>query len=87
MHMPELQFPKEAKGTKVTRVRVNSSNIKEIGWNEGVLEVQFYSKEAVWRYYPVSESLFTDLMKDKSQGSFFATKIKFKKEILQYQVS
>ena len=52
------------------RKPVNSSNIKEIGWENGVLEVQF-NKGTVYQYFKVPENVFNDLMKASSIGGFF----------------
>lgn len=42
------------------RTAVKSSNLKSIGWHDGVAEVEFHSGKK-WRYPGVSEDTFKDL--------------------------
>lgn len=69
----------------MTRTPVQSSNIKSIGYDPSrlMLEVEFVppkskpdSSGAVWRYTPVREEIYNELMSAESIGSYFAKNIK-----------
>ena len=57
------------------RQPVESEAVNSIGHQETVLEVEF-SDGRVYRYFPVPESTYRDLMNADSIGNFVATKIK-----------
>lgn len=66
----------------IKRKVVNSSNIKSVGFNkEGrVLEVEFYGRSnapnKVYRYWPVTESAYEEMIKADSIGNWFWNKIR-----------
>lgn len=57
------------------RQSVNSSNIRSIGYDNGILEVEFNSG-GIYRYSNVPESIYQNLMSASSIGSYFASNIK-----------
>lgn len=57
------------------RQPVESEAVNSIGHQETVLEVEF-SDGRVYRYFPVPESTYRDLINANSIGNFVATKIK-----------
>ena len=57
------------------RQPVELEAVNSIGHQETVLEVEF-SDGRVYRYFPVPESTYRDLMNADSIGNFVATKIK-----------
>jgi hypothetical protein len=57
------------------RINVTSSNIRSIGFEEGVLEIEF-KNGAVYQYYDVQEHIFDELMQADSQGKYLAQNIK-----------
>jgi KTSC domain len=56
------------------RHRVDSSNIVSVGWEDGVLEVEF-TKGEVYQYQGVPEHLYMDLLHARSVGKKFAAEI------------
>ncbi len=59
----------------MNRQSVSSSNIRSIGYNNRVLEVEF-NQGSIYQYRDVPETLYHDLMNASSHGSFFAKYIK-----------
>jgi hypothetical protein len=52
------------------RVAVESSALREIGYEDGVLEVRFATGR-VYRYLGVPEHLYAELLRAESRGRFF----------------
>jgi len=61
----------------MNRQSVSSSNIASIGYDSRsqTLEIEFHSG-GIYQYYNVSKSLYEDLMRASSHGSFFHENIK-----------
>jgi len=57
------------------RQAVSSSFIKEVGWEDNTLEVEF-SNGTVYRYFDVPESEYQSLINAASVGSEFHRSIK-----------
>jgi len=55
--------------------RVDSSNIDEIGWEEGTLRVVF-KNGATYDYTTVPESVYLDMCDSQSPGRFLNQQIK-----------
>lgn len=56
-------------------IRVQSSNISSIGYENGTLRISFNSG-GLYSYSGVPESVYTSLMSASSHGSYFAQHIK-----------
>jgi len=56
--------------------KVKSSNIKSIGYEDGVLAVEYRGTGDTWMYPDVDPKVFRALMRAKSKGRFIETKIK-----------
>ena len=54
---------------------VKSSNISKLGWNDGVLHVEF-SNGGLFSYSGVTSQMYEELMKAKSIGSHFGKHIR-----------
>lgn len=54
---------------------VKSSNIAKLGWNDGVLHVEF-SNGGLFSYAGVSNQLYNELLGAKSIGGYFGKHIK-----------
>ena len=52
------------------RVPVESSTIENVGYTDGVLEIEFKSG-SVYQYFDVPERIHDELMRAASKGSFF----------------
>lgn len=59
------------------RQSVSSSNIASIGYDAGsqTLEIEFHTG-GIYQYYGVPKSLYEDLMRASSHGTFFHQHIK-----------
>ena len=59
------------------RVRVSSSNLKDVGYDstQQILEIGFLNG-GVYQYFNVPESKYTGLMNASSKGSYFDAHIK-----------
>lgn len=57
------------------RENVSSSNIESIGYEDGVLEIEF-KNGAIYQYYDVQEHIFNELMQAGSHGKYLAQHIK-----------
>jgi hypothetical protein len=57
------------------RQNVRSSNIRSIGYENGILEVEF-NESRVYQYSGVPENLYKELMSANSQGKFLNEYIK-----------
>lgn len=57
------------------RTNVTSSNISSIGYEDGVLEIEFRNG-AIYQYYDVQEHIFDELMQADSHGKYLAQNIK-----------
>lgn len=62
---------------KLEMMKVCSSAIKKIGYNNGVLAIKFY-KGNVYLYPNVPEQLFKDFLNANSKGKFYNEKVKDK---------
>ena len=58
-----------------TRQAVVSRTVRSIGYRDGTLEIEFVSGK-VYRYLDVPESLFQELMRAQSIGTFFNERIR-----------
>ena len=63
----------------IKRKEVDSSNLKSIGYKEGILIVEFKNKN-IYAYMGVSSELYNSLMKAESKGKYFNEKIRDKIE-------
>lgn len=59
---------------EIKMVKVESSNIKEIGWDNDALYVKYSS--GVYRYNGVKKEIFEELLKAESKGRFMNEQIK-----------
>lgn len=57
------------------RRHVSSSNLRSVGYSNGVLEIEFISG-GVYRYSGVPESVYQGLMNAGSKGSYYNKYIK-----------
>lgn len=57
------------------RRSVHSSIIKSVGWQRGLLEVEFRRTGAIYRYYDVGIDLYRGMLTADSVGSYFKTEI------------
>lgn len=56
---------------------VKSSNIAELGWNDGVLHVRF-KNGGLFSYSGITNAMYDELLKAESIGSHFSKHIKTK---------
>ena len=56
------------------RQTVSSSNVKSIGFENSILEVEFLNGR-IYQYYGVPESIYLLLMNAASKGSFLASNV------------
>lgn len=56
---------------------LESTSIKEIGWDAGMLTLRF-SGPALYRYSGVARDRYLDLLRAKSPGKFFQAEIRGK---------
>jgi len=59
----------------MVRQPVSSSNLKSVGYGNGILEVEFHNG-GIYQYYSVPSSVYNALMNASSKGSYLATKVK-----------
>lgn len=59
---------------RVNRFSVNSSNITSIGWEEGVLEVEF-KRGQVYQYQDVPEYVFQEVLHAASPGKALQSQV------------
>ena len=57
------------------RESVKSSYLKSVGYENGILEIEFMTG-AVFEYYGIPASLYVELMNAESPGRFFIDNIK-----------
>ncbi|PQJ82705.1 KTSC domain-containing protein [Polaribacter glomeratus] len=57
------------------RIRVSSSNIKEIGYLLGTLEILF-KNNTIYQYKQVPENIYNQLINSSSKGTYFSENIK-----------
>lgn len=57
------------------RTAVQSSNLQSIGYENGVLEIQFHSG-GIYQYFDVPAQIHQALMAAPSKGEFFAQNIR-----------
>jgi len=57
------------------RISVSSSNIASVGWEDGILEVEF-TNGGVYQYQGVPEDIYAGLMASGSKGKYLASSIK-----------
>jgi hypothetical protein len=55
-------------------VKVVSSNVQEIGWENNILYVQYNS--GLYAYADVDQKLYEDLLKAESKGRFLAENVR-----------
>lgn len=61
--------------TEIPMARVVSSNISEIGYHEGRLQIQF-ANGSRYAYDNVPREIHADFMASESKGKYFATHIR-----------
>jgi hypothetical protein len=61
----------------MTRTPVISSNLKSVGYENGILEIEFHSG-GIYRYFHTNVELFNSLLSASSKGKFFDRNIKNK---------
>lgn len=59
----------------MNRVEVESSNVKSVGYSNGVIEVEF-KNGTVYRYYRAPKKRFKKMLDASSCGKFLNKKIK-----------
>ena len=59
------------------RIPVESSNMMSIGWDNGILEIEFKGNK-VYQYFGVPKEVYTSMMLAESAGKFFHANIKGK---------
>ena len=59
----------------MNRKEVKSSNIKSVGWEDKVLEIEFHSG-GIYQYKPVGETIYTAFLESESKGKYFFQYIK-----------
>ena len=57
------------------RKPVDSSNIRSVGWENGVLEVEF-KNYSIYHYYGVDKETFQQLIAAESVGKYLGTHVK-----------
>lgn len=67
-------------------IKVESSNIKQIGFENGTLKVEFQNGNS-YKYLEVPKQLFEDLQKAESKGKFLNENIKGKYKYDKLQVT
>lgn len=82
------------KETEITRIPVDSSNIKSVGHTGNVLEVEFYPRQGsgkkdgpIWRYWPIATLGFKAMLKSQSIGAWFHQHIKSNSSVESFMVS
>jgi hypothetical protein len=58
------------------RIPVTSSMITSIGYENGILEVEFITNGSIYQYFGVPESVYNSLMAASSHGQYFDANIK-----------
>jgi len=56
------------------RTPVESSNLRSVGYDHGILEIEFHN--GVYRYFDVPEDVYDELMNADSHGVYFHANIK-----------
>lgn len=64
-------------------ITVRSSNIAEIGYEDGNLFVRFHYADRLYRYRNVPEAIWKEFLAAESKGQFFKDRIK---PYLRYEV-
>lgn len=64
---------------------IQSSNIRSIGFESNVLEIEF-NTGLVYQYYPVSEYQYHEMMNAKSKGQYFLRYIRNNISIQQKRI-
>lgn len=59
----------------MVRYPVSSSKLKSVGYENGILEVEFHSG-GIYQYYGVPASVYNALMNASSKGGYLATMVK-----------
>lgn len=57
------------------RILVESSNVKSVGYEDEVLQVEFH-RSGVYEYYGVPQDVYQRLLKAESVGKFINTCVK-----------
>jgi len=57
------------------RQNIHSTNIKSVGYNDGVLEIEFKTR-SIYQYFNVPENVYLGLLNTSSKGTFLNTYIK-----------
>ena len=52
-----------------------SSNIKEVGWSKGTLQIKF-KHGGIYDYTPVTEEQYKEMMEAESKGGYFTKNIR-----------
>lgn len=59
----------------MNRVPVQSSNLRSVGYEDNVLEIEFLDG-GVYQYFDVPESIYTGLIRAESAGKYFWANIR-----------
>lgn len=59
----------------MNRVPVQSSNLRSVGYEDNVLEIEFLDG-GVYQYFDVPESIYTGLIQAESAGKYFWANIR-----------
>lgn len=54
---------------------VDSSNIRAMGYKQGILVLQFHKENRIYLYYKVTHTVWMNFTKSKSKGKFFCEHI------------
>lgn len=65
----------DQEGGTMLRTRVFSSNVRSVGWENNILEVEF-KDGSVYQYLNVPARHFENLLKTRSVGSYIHSRIK-----------
>lgn len=57
------------------RIAVRSSNVRSVGYADGVLEVEFHSG-GVYQYHRVPEQVYVGLINAPSKGTYLDRRVK-----------
>jgi hypothetical protein len=57
------------------RLLVRSSNLASIGYDDGILEIEF-NAGGIYQYHNVPNYVYENLMEARSHGKYFASNVK-----------
>ena len=59
----------------MTRQNIYSTNLKSVGYEDGILEIEFKTR-SIYQYFNVPENVYLGLLNASSKGTFLNTYIK-----------